>query len=96
MPNPCQSPAAGNLFRKIKIYQWTIFDKGTFAEAIFRTLKFRKLITLEFMARRGMRISEVPCFIPADIENQKLLLHSPKSERARNCVYSEKTEHSPF
>lgn len=35
--NPCHSPAAKNLFRKPKSHQWTIFDKDTIDEAIYRT-----------------------------------------------------------
>lgn len=87
MRNPCQSPAAKNLFRKPKTYQWTIFDKDTVDEAIFRTLNARNRIMLELMARGGMRISEVLGLKPADIDDQKLLLHDPKSGREQEIVF---------
>ncbi len=41
MRNPCQTPAAKNLFRKPKVYPYTIFDKDVIDEAIFRTLNTR-------------------------------------------------------
>ncbi len=55
MQNPCQSPAAKNLFNKPKICQWAIFDKDTIDEAIFRTINIRNRIMLELMARGEMR-----------------------------------------
>ena len=55
MRNPCQSPAAKNLFNKPKICQWVIFDKDTIDEAISRTINVRNRIMLELMARGGMR-----------------------------------------
>jgi integrase/recombinase XerD len=87
MRNPCQSPAAKSLFRKPKTSQCAIFDKDTIDEAIFRTLKIRNRIMLELMARGGMRISEVLGLKPADIDDQKLLLHSPKSGREQEVVF---------
>ena len=87
MHNPCQSPAAKNLFRKPKADQWTIFDKDTIDEVIFRTLNARNRIVLELMARGGMRVSEVLGLKPADIDDQKLLLHDPKSGREREIVF---------
>lgn len=87
MRNPCQSPAAKNLFRKPKTYQWTIFDKDTIDEVIFRTLNSRNRIMLELMARGGMRVSEVLGLKPADIDDQKLLLHGPKSGREQEIVF---------
>jgi len=87
MRNPCQSPAAKSLFRKPMTSQCAIFDKDTIDEAIFRTLKIRNRIMLELMARGGMRISEVLGLKPADIDDQKLLLHSPKSGREQEVVF---------
>lgn len=87
MRNPCQSPAARNLFRKPKPHQWTIFDKDTIDEAIFRTLHARNRLMLELMARGGMRISEVLGLRPADIDDRKLLLHEPKSGRDIEVVF---------
>ncbi len=87
LKNPCQSPAAKNLFRKPKSTQWIIFDKDTIDEAIFRTIDSRNRIMLELMARGGMRVSEVLNLKPADIEDQKLLLHAPKSGREQEVVF---------
>jgi len=87
MQNPCLSPAAKNLFTKPKIYQWTIFDKDTIDEAIFRTVNVRNRLMLELMARSGMRISEVQGLRPTDINDQKLFLHEPKSGREREIVF---------
>jgi len=42
---------------------------------------------LELMARKGMRISEVLALKPADIEDQKLLLHDSKSRREQEIVF---------
>lgn len=87
MRNPCQTPAAKNLFRKPKVYPYTIFDKDIIDEAIFRTLNTRNRIMLELMARGGMRISEVLGLKPEDIHDQKLLLHNPKSGREQEIVF---------
>lgn len=87
MRNPCQSPAAKNLFRKPKTSQCAIFDKDTIDEAIFRTTKIRNRIMLELMARGGMRISEVLGLQPDDVDDQKLFLHFPKSGRDQEIVF---------
>lgn len=85
--NPCLSPAAKNLFHKPVTTHWTIFDKDTIDEAIFRTLNVRNRLMLELMARGGMRISEVLGLHPSDIDGQKLLLHTPKSGRELELVF---------
>lgn len=87
MRNPCLSPAVKTLFQKPKTSHWTIFDKDTIDEAIFRTLNTRNRLILELMARGGMRISEVLGLRPADIDGQKLLLYSPKSGRDQEIVF---------
>ncbi len=87
MRNPCLSPAVKNLFQKPKTSHWTIFDKDTIDEAIFRTLNMRNRLLLELMARGGMRISEVLGLKPKDIDGQKLLLHTPKSGREQEIVF---------
>ena len=87
MKSPCHSPAAKNLFGKPKVYQWTIYDKETIDEAIFRTTNSRNRIMLELMARGGMRISEVLGLKPSDINDQKLLLHHPKSGGEQEVVF---------
>lgn len=87
MSNPCQSPVARNLFRKPKAQQWTIFDKDTVDEAIFRTVHIRNRLILELMARGGMRVGEVLGLRPIDIKDGKLLLHEPKSGRELEVVF---------
>ena len=56
-------------------------------EVIFRTTKPRNRLTLELMARGGMRISEVLQLTPNDIEDRKLTLGSPKSGKEREIVF---------
>lgn len=85
--NPCQTSASKNIFRKPKPYTYTNFDKDIIDEAIFRTLNSRNRLTLELMARGGMRISEVLGLKPADIHDQKLLLHDPQSGREQEFVF---------
>ncbi len=87
MRNPCLSPAIKNLFQKPKTSQWTVFDKDTIDEAIFRTLNVRNRLILELMARGGMRISEVLGLRPTDIDGQKPLLHTPKSGKELELVF---------
>jgi integrase len=87
MRNPCLSPAVKSLFQKPKTTHWTIYDKDTIDEAIFRTLNIRNRILLELMARGGMRISEALGLKPKDIDGQKLLLHTPKSGREQEIVF---------
>ena len=87
MVNPCLSPAAKNLFTKPQVNQWIIFDKDTIDEAIFRTVNVRNRLILELMARGGMRISEVLGLRPIDVDDQKLILHEPKSGREREIVF---------
>jgi integrase len=87
MKNPCQSPAARALFRKPKAHQWTILDKDTIDEAIYRTVHARNRLMLELMARGGMRISEVLGLRPIDINERKLLLNEPKSGREKEVVF---------
>lgn len=87
MRNPCHSPAARSLFRNPKTHQWTILDKDTIDEAIYRTVHPRNRLLLELMARGGMRISEVLGLRPLDISDGKLLLHEPKSGREQEVVF---------
>jgi len=87
LKNPCNSPATKKLFHNPKPLQWTIFDKDIVDEAIFRTTNIRNRLMLELMARGGMRISEVLGLQPADVENRKLILRSPKSGRELEVVF---------
>jgi hypothetical protein len=58
MRNPCLSPAVKNLFQKPKTTHWTIFDKDTIDEAIFRTLNIRNRLMLERVS--GMEWNQCP------------------------------------
>lgn len=64
-----------------------ILDKDTIDEAIYRTVHTRNRLMLELMARGGMRISEVLGLVPADVENRKLILRTPKSGRELEIVF---------
>ena len=87
LKNPCDSPVTRKLFHNPKPHQWTVFDKDIIDEAIFRTTNTRNRLMLELMARGGMRISEVLGLQPADVENRKLLLRTPKSGRELEFVF---------
>ena len=47
------------LFRGSKEIQWTIFEKETIDEMIFKTTNVRNRLLLELTARGGMRVGEV-------------------------------------
>jgi integrase len=75
------------LFRSSKGIQWTIFEKETIDEMIFKTINVRNRLLLELMARGGMRIGEVLKIRPIDVENRKIILHDPKSGREAEVVF---------
>lgn len=56
MPNPCDMVMLRKIFRSTRGIQWTIFEKETIDEIIFKTTKLRNRLMLELMARGGMRI----------------------------------------
>jgi integrase/recombinase XerD len=87
LPNPCDTPMLRKLFKRGKINQWTILEKETVDEIIFRTTKPRNRIMLELMARGGMRIGEVLKLTPDDIDDQKLTIRKPKSGRTSEVVF---------
>lgn len=74
-------------YRAPGLTRWNILEKEVVDEAIFRTIKPRNRLILELMARGGMRISEVLQLTPADIEDRKLTLRSPKSGKEREIVF---------
>ena len=57
--NPCELPMLRKLFRPTVAISWTILEKETVDEIIFRTTKIRNRLMLELMACGGMRIGEV-------------------------------------
>ena len=67
------------IFRIKKNTPWTILEKETVDEMIFKTANPRDRILLELMARGGMRIGEVLKIRKHDVDNRKIILHEPKS-----------------
>ncbi len=59
IPNPCETQMLRELFRGSKEIQWTIFEKETIDEMIFKTTNVRNRLLLELTARGGMRVGEV-------------------------------------
>jgi len=55
---------------------------------IFRTRSQRNRLMLELMARGGMRIGEVLKIGACDVEDQKIILHEPKSGKESEAVYN--------
>ena len=67
------------IFKAPKFVPWTILEKETVDEIIFRQSNIRNRIMLELMARGGLRVGEVLNLNPDDIEDQKLIIRNPKS-----------------
>jgi integrase len=59
LQNPCDTPMFRKLYRPGKPNHWSIVEKETIDEIIFRTNKARNRLMLELMARGGMRVGEV-------------------------------------
>ena len=85
--NPCSTPILRKMFKAKPIPAWEIIEKDVVDEIIFRTDKPRDRLILELMARGGMRIGEVLKLTPADIQERKLTLRSPKSGKRREHVF---------
>ena len=79
LQNSCDTPIMRKIFKAPKLVQWTILEKETVDEIIFRQTNIRNRIMLELMARGGLRVSEVLKLRPKDIEDQKLIIRDPKS-----------------
>ena len=79
LQNPCDTPIMRRIFKAPKLVQWTILEKETVDEIIFRQTSQRNRIILELMARGGLRVSEVLNLTPNDVEDQKLVIREPKS-----------------
>lgn len=75
------------LYRPGKPNHWSIFEKETIDEIIFRTIKPRNRLILELMARGGMRVGEVLKLTPGDVNDHKLLLQAPKSGKEAEIVF---------
>ena len=75
------------LFRPTVAISWTILEKETVDEIIFRTTKVRSRLMLELMARGGMRIGEVLKLRFIDIQGRKLILKELKSGKVQEVVF---------
>ena len=75
------------MFKTKPIPSWDIIEKDVIDEIIFRTDNPRNRLILELMARGGMRIGEVLKLTPADVQDRKLTLRSPKSGKRREHVF---------
>jgi integrase len=85
--NPCNAPVLRKIFRNKKHIPWTILEKETVDEIIFKESSPRNRLLLEIMARGGMRVGEVLKIRPADVEDRKIILHNPKSGRDAEVVF---------
>jgi hypothetical protein len=70
LQNPCDTPMLGKLYRPGKPNHWSIVEKETIDEIIFRTIKSRNRLLLELMARGGMRVGEVLKLTPENVIDQ--------------------------
>jgi len=75
------------LCRPTVTISWTILEKETVDEIIFRTIKVRNRLILELMARGGMRIGEVLKLRLCDIQDRKLIIRAPKSGKEQEIVF---------
>ena len=87
IPNPCDTVMLRKIFRNTRGIQWTIFEKETIDEIIFKTANLRNRLMLELMARGGMRIGEVLKIRPRDVDSRKIILRAPKSGRESEVVF---------
>ena len=87
LQNPCDTPMLRKLYRPGKPHHWSIVEKETIDEIIFRTTKVRNRIIPELMARGGMRVGEVLKLTPEDVIDQKLILRAPKSGKEAEIVF---------
>jgi integrase/recombinase XerD len=85
--NPCDTPMIRKLYRQKMESKWEIIEKETIDEIIFRTTKNRNRLLLELMARGGMRVGEVLKLRLKDLQDQKLIIQSPKSGKEREIVF---------
>jgi len=75
------------LYRPGKANHWSIVEKETIDEIIFRTTKIRNRLILELMARGGMRVGEVLKLTPENVNEQRLILRQPKSGNEAELVF---------
>ena len=87
LQNPCDTPIMRKIFKSPKMVEWTILEKESVDEIIFRQTIQRNRIILELMARGGLRVGEVLNLTPNDIEDQKLAIREPKSSKEVEYAY---------
>ena len=85
--NPCDTATLRKTFRSARGQQWTILEKDTVDEIIFKTDDPRNRLMLELMARGGMRIGEVLNLRVEDVDERRLLIKNPKSGRQSEVVF---------
>ena len=85
--NSCDLPMLRKLFQPTVTISWTILEKETVDEIIFRTTKVRNRLILELMAGGGMRIGEVLKLRLCDIQDRKLIIRAPKSGKEQEIVF---------
>jgi integrase/recombinase XerD len=85
--NPCEKPMLRKLFRPTVATRWTILQKETVDEIIFRTTNVRNRLILELMARGGMRTGKVLKLGFSDIQDRKLILKNPKIGKEQEVVF---------
>ncbi len=85
--NPCELPMLRKLFRPTVSNRWTILEKETMDEIMFRTIKIRNRLMLELMARGGKRIGEVLKLRFIDIQGRKLILRDRKRGKGQEVVF---------
>jgi len=87
LQNPCDTPMLRKLYRPGKPNHWSIVEKETIDEIIFRTTQARNRLILELMARGGTRVGEVLKLTPRHVNDQKLMLQTPKSGNDEEVVF---------
>ncbi len=87
LKNPCDTTMLRKLYRPGKANHWSVVEKETIDEIIFRTTKIRNRLILELMARGGMRVGEVLKLTPENVNKQNLILRQPKSGNKAELVF---------
>ena len=62
------------LFQPTVTISWTILEKETVDEIIFKIHVPRDRLLVELMARGGLRVSEALKLTPRDVEDRRLIL----------------------
>ncbi|MGD9973483.1 MAG: tyrosine-type recombinase/integrase [Desulfatirhabdiaceae bacterium] len=87
LPNPCENAVLKKVFKEAKPDPWVILEKDTVDEIIFQTTNTRSRLMPELMARGCLRINEVLKLRPADVQDRKLVLKTPKSGKDAEVAF---------